>query len=101
MEQYYQREGRDWERYALIKARPVAGDLESGARLLENLRPRLIWPGAGRVQARTRPASAMNRHLGRSQACCRLTMLVPWVMENSATSGGGWHPSLSGRAAMR
>ena len=26
MEQYYQREGRDWERYAWIKARPVAGD---------------------------------------------------------------------------
>jgi len=39
MEQYYQREGRDWERYALIKARPVAGDLESGAQLLEHLRP--------------------------------------------------------------
>ena len=39
MEQYYQREGRDWERYALIKARPVAGDRESGALLLENLRP--------------------------------------------------------------
>jgi len=39
MEQYYQREGRDWERYALVKARPVAGDLESGALLLNNLRP--------------------------------------------------------------
>ncbi len=39
MEQYYQREGRDWERYALVKARPVAGDLESGVQLLENLRP--------------------------------------------------------------
>ena len=26
MEQYFQREGRDWERYAWIKARPVAGD---------------------------------------------------------------------------
>ncbi|MEE8495616.1 MAG: bifunctional [glutamate--ammonia ligase]-adenylyl-L-tyrosine phosphorylase/[glutamate--ammonia-ligase] adenylyltransferase, partial [Xanthomonadales bacterium] len=39
MEQYYQREGRDWERYALVKARPVAGDLESGAQLLANLRP--------------------------------------------------------------
>jgi glutamate-ammonia-ligase adenylyltransferase len=39
MEQYYQREGRDWERYAMIKARPVAGDLESGDLLLENVRP--------------------------------------------------------------
>ena len=33
MEQYYQREGRDWERYALIKARPVAGNLASGSRI--------------------------------------------------------------------
>ncbi len=39
MEQYYQREGRDWERYALVKARPVAGDFASGAHLLEQLRP--------------------------------------------------------------
>lgn len=39
MEQYYQREGRDWERYAWIKARPVAGDIGAGKRLLEALRP--------------------------------------------------------------
>ncbi len=39
MEQYYQREGRDWERYAWIKARVVAGDRIAGARLLDTLRP--------------------------------------------------------------
>ena len=39
MEQYFQREGRDWERYAWQKARPVAGDLAAGARFLESLRP--------------------------------------------------------------
>ncbi len=39
MEQYYQSEGRDWERYAWIKARPVAGDITGGARLLTTLRP--------------------------------------------------------------
>lgn len=39
MEDYYQSHGRDWERYALIKARPVAGDIEAGDRLLERLRP--------------------------------------------------------------
>lgn len=39
MEQYYQREGRDWERYAWIKAQPVAGDLVAGAALIETLRP--------------------------------------------------------------
>lgn len=39
MEQYFQREGRDWERYAWLKARPVAGDLAAGAAFLELLRP--------------------------------------------------------------
>ena len=39
LEQYYQREGRDWERYALIKARPVAGDLHTGQQLMGLLKP--------------------------------------------------------------
>ncbi|WP_049623098.1 bifunctional [glutamate--ammonia ligase]-adenylyl-L-tyrosine phosphorylase/[glutamate--ammonia-ligase] adenylyltransferase [Frateuria defendens] len=39
MEQYYQSEGRDWERYAWIKARPVAGERHAGKQLLELLRP--------------------------------------------------------------
>ncbi|HEV2111177.1 MAG TPA: bifunctional [glutamate--ammonia ligase]-adenylyl-L-tyrosine phosphorylase/[glutamate--ammonia-ligase] adenylyltransferase, partial [Gammaproteobacteria bacterium] len=39
METYYQNHGREWERYALIKARPVAGDIKAGERLLQTLRP--------------------------------------------------------------
>jgi glutamate-ammonia-ligase adenylyltransferase len=39
MESYFQREGRDWERYAWQKARPVAGDAVAGLRFLETLRP--------------------------------------------------------------
>ena len=39
MEHYYQTHGRDWERYAMIKARAVAGDREKGRALLEMLRP--------------------------------------------------------------
>jgi [glutamine synthetase] adenylyltransferase / [glutamine synthetase]-adenylyl-L-tyrosine phosphorylase len=39
MEQYYQTHGREWERYALIKARPIAGDRAAGDRLLATLRP--------------------------------------------------------------
>lgn len=39
MEQYFQREGRDWERYAWQKARPVAGDLAAGEDFLVALRP--------------------------------------------------------------
>ncbi|EKF75441.1 glutamate-ammonia-ligase adenylyltransferase [Alcanivorax hongdengensis A-11-3] len=39
MEGYYETQGREWERYALIKMRPVAGDLAAGARLIRRLNP--------------------------------------------------------------
>ena len=42
---YYRRFGRTWERTALIKARPVAGDLAAGAAYLERLAP-FIWDEA-------------------------------------------------------
>ena len=38
-EDYYQNHGRDWERYAMIKARVIAGDREAGDHLLAELRP--------------------------------------------------------------
>ncbi|MDY6879883.1 MAG: bifunctional [glutamate--ammonia ligase]-adenylyl-L-tyrosine phosphorylase/[glutamate--ammonia-ligase] adenylyltransferase [Thermodesulfobacteriota bacterium] len=39
MEDYYQTQGREWERYALIKARIIAGDRKAGDMLLERLTP--------------------------------------------------------------
>ncbi|MBA4503631.1 bifunctional [glutamate--ammonia ligase]-adenylyl-L-tyrosine phosphorylase/[glutamate--ammonia-ligase] adenylyltransferase [Marinobacterium marinum] len=39
MESYYQEQGREWERYAMIKARVVAGDQGAGAELIQLLRP--------------------------------------------------------------
>jgi len=39
MEHYYQSHAREWERYAMVKVRPVAGDLEAGMRLQDFLRP--------------------------------------------------------------
>ena len=36
---YYASHGREWERYALIKARPIAGDLDLGRQLLTELSP--------------------------------------------------------------
>lgn len=39
METYYQVHGRAWERYALVKARIIAGDHEKGQELFEILRP--------------------------------------------------------------
>ena len=39
MVQYYQEQGREWERYALIKARAIAGEKSAGRFLLEQLHP--------------------------------------------------------------
>ncbi|HEX7390566.1 MAG TPA: bifunctional [glutamine synthetase] adenylyltransferase/[glutamine synthetase]-adenylyl-L-tyrosine phosphorylase [Acidiphilium sp.] len=39
---YYESHGRTWERAALSKARPVAGDLGFGAAFLDQIRP-FIW----------------------------------------------------------
>ncbi len=39
MEDYYQSQGREWERYAMIKARPMAGDPAEGEELMALLRP--------------------------------------------------------------
>jgi len=38
MEHYYQTQAREWERYAMIKARQVAGDFASGAQLMAILK---------------------------------------------------------------
>ncbi len=38
MENYYQTQAREWERYAMIKARQVAGDFNTGAQLMAMLK---------------------------------------------------------------
>jgi glutamate-ammonia-ligase adenylyltransferase len=39
---YYEARGQNWERAAMIKARPVAGDLAAGAAFLRELQP-YVW----------------------------------------------------------
>jgi glutamate-ammonia-ligase adenylyltransferase len=41
-ETYYESMGQNWERAAMIKARPVAGDLSAGEEFLGHLRP-FLW----------------------------------------------------------
>jgi len=77
MERYYEEQGRDWERYAWIRARPCAGDLIAGRRLIDDLKPfvfrRYLDFGAiqslremkGRIDAeRSREAMRHNVKLG-------------------------------------
>ncbi|MET3662605.1 bifunctional [glutamine synthetase] adenylyltransferase/[glutamine synthetase]-adenylyl-L-tyrosine phosphorylase [Aquamicrobium ahrensii] len=39
---YYEARGQNWERAAMIKARPLAGDIEAGEAFLKELRP-YVW----------------------------------------------------------
>src|SRR5215212_4670741 len=39
---YYEREGRTWERAAMIKARPCAGDVKAGEALIAEIAP-FVW----------------------------------------------------------
>jgi len=39
---YYESVGQNWERAAMIKARPVAGDIEAGERFLKSIAP-FMW----------------------------------------------------------
>ncbi len=39
---YYESQGQNWERAAMIKARPIAGDLDAGFEFTEFLRP-FVW----------------------------------------------------------
>ncbi|HZX94546.1 MAG TPA: bifunctional [glutamate--ammonia ligase]-adenylyl-L-tyrosine phosphorylase/[glutamate--ammonia-ligase] adenylyltransferase [Myxococcales bacterium] len=39
LELYYEAQGAPWERFALLKARPIAGDLEAGEEALRALQP--------------------------------------------------------------
>ncbi len=40
--QYYESMGQNWERAALIKARPIAGDIAAGEAFLKEIRP-FVW----------------------------------------------------------
>ncbi|HEY6459876.1 MAG TPA: bifunctional [glutamate--ammonia ligase]-adenylyl-L-tyrosine phosphorylase/[glutamate--ammonia-ligase] adenylyltransferase, partial [Polyangiaceae bacterium] len=62
-ERYYEAWGRTWERAALVRARPVAGDLAFGGRLLAALAP-FVW----RRTVDPRIAGEMTAMLGRARA---------------------------------
>lgn len=64
---YYQSHGREWERYAMLKARPVAGDLAAGGRLLEELRPFVYrkYIDFGAIESLREMKSLINREVKR------------------------------------
>ncbi|SDN82796.1 bifunctional [glutamate--ammonia ligase]-adenylyl-L-tyrosine phosphorylase/[glutamate--ammonia-ligase] adenylyltransferase [Vreelandella arcis] len=64
---YYQDQGREWERYAMLKARPVAGDVSAGAELLASLRPFVYrrYLDFGAIESLRELKSMINREVKR------------------------------------
>jgi glutamate-ammonia-ligase adenylyltransferase len=62
---YYERYGMVWERQALIRARPVAGDLDVGRRFLELVEP-FVW-GAPLTDADVREIRRMKARIERER----------------------------------
>lgn len=67
MEQYYTQQGREWERYAMIKARCVAGDKKAGGQLLERLKPFVFrqYTDFSAIQALREMKTLINREVRR------------------------------------
>ena len=108
---YYESRGQNWERAALIKARPCAGDIAAGEALLGNLSP-FIWrkyldfAAVADVHAMKRQIHAYRGHgeiaveghnvkLGRGGI-----REIEFFAQTQQLIAGGRHPELHDRATI-
>jgi glutamate-ammonia-ligase adenylyltransferase len=108
---YYEGRGQNWERAALIKARPCAGDLAAGEKLLRDLSP-FIWrkyldfATIGDVHEMKRQIHAYRGHgeiaveghnikLGRGGI-----REIEFFVQTQQLIAGGRHPELRGRGTV-
>jgi [glutamine synthetase] adenylyltransferase / [glutamine synthetase]-adenylyl-L-tyrosine phosphorylase len=109
---YYESRGQNWERAALIKARPCAGDLAAGAALLDSLSP-FIWrkyldfAAVADVHAMKRQIHAYRGHdeiaveghnikLGRGGI-----REIEFFVQTQQLIAGGRHPELRPKATLQ
>jgi glutamate-ammonia-ligase adenylyltransferase len=108
---YYESRGQNWERAALIKARPCAGDLVAGEKLLSELSP-FIWrkyldfAAVADIHAMKRQIHAYRGHgeiaveghnikLGRGGI-----REIEFFVQTQQLIAGGRHPELRTRATL-
>ncbi|WP_245587916.1 bifunctional [glutamate--ammonia ligase]-adenylyl-L-tyrosine phosphorylase/[glutamate--ammonia-ligase] adenylyltransferase [Carnimonas nigrificans] len=67
LDRYYLEQGREWERFALVKARPIAGDIDAGQALLERLSPFIYrrYIDYGAIQSLRDTKAMINREVRR------------------------------------
>ncbi len=73
---YYGRWAKDWEFQALLKARPIAGDFELGARFIDAVSP-LVWSSASRenfVESVQRMRERVTAHIPPDEADVQLKL---------------------------
>ena len=108
MEQYYQAHGREWERYALIKARVVAGDRVAGTELLARLKPFVYrrYLDYGAVEAIRGMKAMINRELQRKGIENNLKLghggirEIEFIAQALQLIRGGRQPALQARAVI-
>ena len=108
---YYESRGQNWERAAMIKARPCAGDLAAGERMLAELSP-FIWRkyldfvALADIHAMKRQIQAYRGHgevaveghnvkLGRGGI-----REIEFFVQTQQLIAGGRHPALRGRETL-
>ena len=110
MDNYYQLHGRDWERYAFIKANVVAGDLEYGRLVLQNLRPFVYrkYLDFAAVESIRDMKEMIERELVRKQAMQRNIKLGPggireveFIAQSYQLIRGGRDKDLQQRSLLR
>ena len=110
MDAYYQAHGRDWERYAWIKARVVAGDQRAGKDMLATLRPfvyRKYFDFAALESIRDMK-EMIERELSRKQELWRNIKLGPggireveFIAQAHQLIRGGRTPALQQRSLLK
>ncbi|MBI5117380.1 bifunctional [glutamate--ammonia ligase]-adenylyl-L-tyrosine phosphorylase/[glutamate--ammonia-ligase] adenylyltransferase [Candidatus Poribacteria bacterium] len=102
---YYEIFGETWERQALLKARPVAGDMELGLRFLKEIRP-FVYPkyldhrGIREIQELKRRIEREVDKQGRAAAEVKLgrggIRDIEFTVQFLQLLNGGKHPELRG-----
>ncbi len=91
---YYESMGQNWERAAMIKARPVAGDVALGAAFLEAIRP-FVWRRGLDFSA------VADIHAMKQRIDARLKPLPPGRGRGHRAAAGEGVAAAQGRALLR
>lgn len=109
LESYYQEHGREWERYALIKARAVTGDPGDGARVLALLRPFVYrrYLDYGSFEQLRRMKAKIAREVARKELADNVKLgpggirEVEFIGQAYQLIRGGREPALQDRSILR